>query len=297
MSLYKTIKRNIQYYKSRVKYHLPHSVFLKMYYKERTGKRLNLSNPTTFNEKLQWLKLNYHPPLQVQLADKYGVRDYVAKQVGEQFLIPLYGVYDHVDQIDLDQLPERFVLKPNHGSGWVIICKDKATLDWPAAKAKLQTWMKTDYGEEGYEWVYTYIPRKIICEELLADETGQVPMDFKFFCTDGQPHFIQVDLDRFIDHKRNLYDLDWNRMPVEFEYPSSERDVPRPVNLDVMIDCACKLSKGMPFVRIDLYAIPPRVLLGEITFYPAAGYDNFRPESFELELGEKIKLPAPCRRR
>lgn len=289
------LANNFRYYRGRIRYHLPERIFLHMTYRERTSQRLNLENPVTFNDKLQWLKLYYRPQLLVQLADKYRVREYVAQRIGERYLIPLLGVYDSADQIDLQKLPDQFVIKPNHGSGWVIRCSDKKSLDWVDAKRKLNQWMATDYSDFGKEWQYRSIVRKIVCEKFIFDELGRPPTGYKFFCTDGQPHFCQIDNLMIPGHKRYHYDVNWQKMPIQVKTPSGTDELPKPRAWDEMLMVASKLSQGLPFCRVDTYTNGQQIYFGEMTLTPAAGYDCFEPASFNITLGEKIKLPPKTR--
>lgn len=266
--------------------------FIRAYYRLHTGCRLNLGNPVTFNEKLQWLKLRYRPPELVRLVDKYQVRSYVAERVGSEILIPTVGVFDSVDDIDIGKLPDAFVLKPTHGSGWVIPCKDKNSLQWADVRARLNTWMRRNYYYHAREWAYRYVRPRILCEHLLSDERGEVPADYKIFCFGGEPKFIQVDLGRFSDHRRNYYDPSWTPIGVEVLYPRSETEVPRPAALDEMLRLASKLEEPFPFCRVDLYSVGSRIYFGELTFIPDNGVAPIRPQEFDREWGELITLPS-----
>lgn len=294
-AMFKQLKNKLCYYMSRVPHHLPDIIFLRYSYWRRTGVHLNLCKPVTFNDKLQWLKLNYRDKRLIQLVDKYGVRDYVKERVGESALIPLHGVYNTAAEIKFEELPDQFVLKPTHGSGWLIICHDKTKLDWPDAQKKLAKWMTEDYAHLMKEWAYSYVPRKIVCEKLLQDKNGQVPMDYKFFCADGKPLYCQVNMDRFTGHTLDLFDMDWNHQQVCYSVsPNAKVKHPRPESLERMAEIAAKLSKGLPFCRIDLYDTGDHPLLGEITLYPSGGYARYNPAAFGVALGDKIKLPKPC---
>lgn len=266
--------------------------FIKLYYRLRMGRRLNLSNPRTYNEKLQWLKLNYRRPEMVQVVDNFAVREYVASTVGPEILIPVHGVYDSPDEIEPDSLPDAFVLKPTHGSGWVMICRDKSQFDWGHAKARLKSWQKRNYYYHAREWAYKQVRPRIVCEELLIGTGGEVPPDYKVFCFGGTPKFIQVDLGRFSDHRRNYYDPSWTPIGVEVLYPRSETEVPRPAALDEMLRLASKLAEPFPFCRVDLYSVGSRIYFGELTFIPDNGVAPIRPQEFDREWGELITLPS-----
>lgn len=255
-----------------------------------TGETLNLENPSTFNEKIQWLKLYDSTALKTKLADKYLVREWVAQQIGEEYLIPLLGVWDHFDEIDFDKLPQQFVLKANHGSGWNIIVKDKSKLDKTDAKEKFDLWMTQNYSfQAGLELHYMNIPPKIIAEEYI--ENMDDLYDYKFMCFDGKVAFLWVDTERYTNHRRTLYDLSWNQKKEFICYPPSEQTIKRPDNLDEMISLAEKLSQGFSHVRVDFYEIDGNVRFGELTFTSETGVALITPPEFHQELGSLITLP------
>ncbi len=266
--------------------------FLEQCFFDQLGYKLNLDNPQTFNEKLQWLKLYYHNPLMTQCADKVAVRDFIAQRIGEEYLVPTLGVYSSPDEIDFDALPDRFVLKVNWGSGQNIICKDKSTLDISEAKKQLQQWMepKSNLYFTHLEWGYKNIQPKIICEQYI-EQFDKNLLDYKFICFNGQPYFVWIDTDRFIDHKRIFYDLNWNRQSFGLQYPIDSRDYSKPENLDNMIDFAKALSHDFPHARVDFYNLNGKIYFGEITFYSGAGYELFSPPEWDLKLGQMIQLP------
>ena len=261
------------------------------HFKRTFGRELNLAAPKTFNEKIQWLMLYHRIPEVTRLADKYEVRSYVAQQVGNWLLNDLFGVWDDPFAVAFDQLPESFVLKVTSGSGKNIFCRDKSRLDVEKTRRQLARWMKRSEYWRAREWCYKNIEPRIICERLLTDEGGAIPSDFKFFCFDGEPLFVQLDTDRFTNHRRDLFDLDWKPLPFSFEYPSSGPNVQRPHNLETMISAARALSRGFPFVRVDLYSILERVVFGEMTWYPEGGLGRFIPDIYDLHLGEALTLP------
>jgi hypothetical protein len=226
-----------------------------------------------------------------RLADKIEVREYIKEIVGEEYLIPLIGIYNSYKDIDFLKLPKSFVLKANHGSGWNIICHNKLNLDIRKTKIKLKKWYKTNFYYYQGEWAYRNIIPRFICERLILDENGQLPVDYKFFCFNGEPLYIQVDLDRFIDHKRVFFNPLWELQPFRLLYPSTSKDIPEPENLDVMLNIAQKLSSGHIFTRVDLYDIKGSVFFGEICFYPENGKGIFYPRNWDFILGEHINLP------
>ena len=254
------------------------------------GRFPNLSAPRTFNEKIQWLKLHFRDPLLKQCADKWTVRDFVRHHAGAGVLIPALGNWNSPDDIDFLTLPDRFVLKASHGSGWNIIVRDKATMDVDAVRRRLRNWLKQDFSRVGREWAYENLPATVVCEQYLAGPDGEPPWDYKFHCFHGKPHFIQVDYDRFVDHSRSLYDADWNKLPFALEYPLHQEPSPPPLALEQMLGLAALLSAPFPYVRVDLYEVDGRPLFGELTFYPGKGVERFRPSSFDVEFGALLAL-------
>lgn len=269
---------------------IPDRIYVYLSYLGYTGYHLNLNNPLRFTEKLQWLKLNERDESFTQLSDKYGVREFVADRVGKQYLITLYKCYDSTDEIDLNELPNQFVLKCTHDSGSVIICNNKAEMDIAWMKKKLNKHLKRNYFYEHREYSYKKIPPKIVCEELISTDGSKVPTDYKFFCFNGIPQFIQVDIDRFEDHTRIIYDTNWNRAKFSIKFPYSYLTIERPTKLDEMLMVASKLSQGFKFVRIDLYQVNEQVLFGEMTFIHGAGYEPFFPDEYDFKIGELINL-------
>ena len=222
-------------------------------------------------------------------ADKYRVREYVAEKAGPEILNEFYAVYERVDEINFDNLPDAFALKVNHHSGGNVFCRDKAQLNRSAARKKLKTFLDHDHYIGAREWAYKNIPRRIICEKYL-EENGKPPIDYKFFCFHGEPLFIQVNMDRFEKHHRNCYDLQWNLQPFTLSHPNCEFIVEKPSRLDEMVKIAKKLSADFPFVRVDMYCIEGKVLFGEMTFYPGGGGECFSPESYDELWGAKLHL-------
>lgn len=264
---------------------------LETWYFKKTGKCLNLDDPQTFNEKVQWLKIYNSIPIKTLLADKYLVRKWVEDKIGSQYLIKLLGVYDKFDDIDFSTLPNRFVIKANHGSGWNIIVKDKNKFDIDEAKQKVDKWMATNYAYVcAYEMQYRDIPPKIIIEEYMEDTNGQL-QDYKVLCFDGKPELIWVDRDRSTDHKRNLYDLEWNLLPYKINTYKNFPSPQKPICLKRLIELAAKLSQGFPFVRVDFYIVGDSVFFGEMTFSSSSGTEVISPKSFEKYLCSKITLP------
>ncbi len=263
-------------------------------FRKKLGRDLNFEKPKTFNEKLNWSKLYDRNPLMTQCADKYAVREFIQKKIGGRILNELYGVWDNVDEIEFDSLPKSYVLKATHGSGWNIIVKKNSNLNRCEAKRKLKKWLKTNhYNRLSREWVYKNIQPKIICEKYLEDENGQLP-DYKFHCFHGNPRLIQVDLDRYTHHKRILYNPEWEKCNFQWgDYPyEKEMTVPPPACLKDMLEISRVLSRGFPFVRIDLYDVKGSPFFSEIGFQPDAGFAKFTPEHWDAEFGKLLELPV-----
>ncbi len=264
--------------------------YIKKLYKKAFGKELNLKNPQTFNEKLQWLKLYYRDGIMAICTDKFAVREYLKENGYERFLNTLYGTYKSPYDIDFTNLPHSFVLKASHGCGWNIVCKDKSAYKWQPWIRVMNSWLEQNLYEYGREWVYKDINPLIICEKYLEVENGEL-FDYKFFCVNGKVEFIQATDNDPETARINLYDKDWNLMKEKYAFISSPKKIPRPYDLVKMVKIAEDLSSPFPFARIDLYDINGKIVFGEITFFPSSGFKKFQPEEFDLKLGQKLKLP------
>ncbi|MFD2433214.1 ATP-grasp fold amidoligase family protein [Mesonia maritima] len=272
---------------------LPPEIYMKYYYEYYTGRKLDLENPTEFNEKIQWLKVYYHPPILTLLVDKYNVRNYVDEKIGSDYLNELLAVYDNASEVNFDTLPEKFVIKGVHGFHFNLIVKNQKDLNRKKAKWLLHKWMrKNQYYRGGLEWAYKNVPPKLIAEKYLEEMGKEVINDYKFFCFNGEPKFVQIDIERGINDQRAFYDLDWNKQ--EFynkENTVYEGEIQQPENFAKMITVARKLADKFPFVRVDLYNINGKILFGEMTFYPSDGRKLFYPEKYDKILGDYIELP------
>lgn len=248
---------------------------------------LNLVTPKTFNEKLNYLKMNDRNELASVVADKVAVRDYVSNTIGANYLTPLIGVYDNAKEIDYDELPCKFALKTNHGSGgWNLICNDKSKLIWPDEVKKLNSWLRKNAYYLSREWHYKNIIPKLLCESLLEYEI----MDYKFFCSQGNPQYIQVDRKRFSSHERSLFTTEWVETNVLIRYNKISNEIPKPVLLDEMLMLSEKLSSPFHFCRVDLYEHNNRVYFGEITIHPGGGMEPFVRFEDDLKMGEVIDI-------
>jgi hypothetical protein len=272
---------------------IPDEIMVKIQYKIKLGRNLNLINPKRFTEKLQWYKLNYHNTLMTICADKYGVREYVKSKGLDDILIDLYSVYDNPSDINFGSLPNKFVLKTNNGNGTNIFCNNKSKLSVDEVKKNLIYWMKQDFYLLGREWAYKNIKFKIIIEEFLQDRENIFNgiNDYKFFCFNGRVKFIVVDVDRYVSHKRNFYNVNWNYINVSSDYPNIGDYITKPYALSDMIKIANRLSEDFPFVRVDLYYVNKKIYFGELTFYPFTGYVQFEPDEFDFKLGREFILP------
>ena len=276
---------------------VPDSLYLKLLYRVIMGRKLNLKNPKEYNEKLQWLKLNDRKPEYAIMVDKYEVRGYIAELLGEQYLIPCLGIYDSVEDIDIDALPDRFVLKCTHDSGSVEICKDKSRFDMESAKQRLNQAMKRNYYATYREWPYKYVKPRIIAEGYLEGDEGDLK-DYKVMCFNGEAKIIEVHENRFVEgevHTQTFYDREWRILPISQECTGTRRsDMPcsRPNLLDKMIGLSEKLAKDMYHIRVDWYVVEGRLYFGEITFFDGSGFDAFDSREMELYLGDMIKLPT-----
>ena len=282
--------RQYEYYKNLESSNYLHE--LSVWYNLQTGRELNLENPKTFDEKIQWMKLYDSTPLKTQLTDKYLVRDYVTEKIGKQYLISLLGVWDTFDEIDFEGLPNQFVLKANHGSGWNIIVRNKSAFNKKDAKKKFDKWMKTNYAfQAGLELQYKNIQPKIIAEEYLENEGGNL-FDYKVHCFGGRAEYIQYIGDRATHTTREgWFDRDWNLMPFTLTYPKYSHKIPCPKNYNNLLEVAEILSSPFSYVRVDFYVLNDgQFKFGEMTFTPASGGDRFTPEEYNLLLGELIPL-------
>lgn len=270
---------------------LPEKKHLDIKFLKVFGRHIDWENPKSFNEKLQWLKVYNKNPQHTMLVDKYEVREYIKKIIGEEYLIPVIAVYDKVSDIDFDALPDSFVLKCTHGSACNIICSDKSKLDVKAAKKKLKKWMKINYYYLSREWPYKNVKPRIVCEKFMKDDTTNDLKDYKFFCFEGKVHFSFVASDRHTDEvKFNFFDSEWNDLPVENDHPRVENKIKKPVNYEKMIELAEQLSKDELFLRVDFYEINGRIYFGELTYYHGGGFLAFKPEEYDYKFGELIDI-------
>lgn len=281
---------------------------LRMLFRVSTGMSLNLDKPQTFNEKLQWLKLYDRNPLYTLLVDKYEAKQWVRDRIGENYVVPTYGVWDSFDEIDFDDLPERFVLKCTHDSGGIAICRDKATFDFNSARRKIRRSLKRNYYWTAREWPYKDVPARVIAEKYLepSDDMANskkrgmehiLPdgmVDYKFYCFSGVPRLLYVSkgLEDHSTARISFLSLDWEFAPFNrSDYLPFEELPYEPKCLQEMIRVAKDLAAGIPFVRVDLYEVSGSPLFSEMTFSPCAGFMSFNPAEWDLRLGAWIELP------
>ncbi len=279
--------------------YVPDRIYLKMRYGLCIHRKLNLRNPRGFNEKLQWLKLYYRDPDYEMLVDKLAAKDYVSQHYPDLKVIPTIGVWERPEDIDFDTLPNQFVIKCTHDTGSTIICKDRNHFDAETARIRLRHALKRNMYYPGREWVYKNIQPKIIAESFLTDDNSNELMDYKFMCFDGKVRCSFVCSDRFSHEGLHVtfFDKDWNVMPFTRHYPMKKEGVPKPVCYGQMVVLAERMSKGMPFVRIDFYEINHTVYFGEYTFFPGSGLEEFDPEEWDTTIGHWITLPKRCSNR
>ena len=266
--------------------------YLKFKFKHSVGYPLNLDNPRSFNEKLQWLKLNDIHPEYTQMVDKVTAKDYVASKAGEQYVIPTLGVWNSVDEIEWDSLPLQFVVKSANDSGGVVVCKDKKKLDIEKARNKLRLMGGRDYTKYNKEYPYKNVPHRFLAEMYMEDESGYELKDYKIFCSYGEPKFLFVATGRQQNDTRfDFYDTEFNHLPVLNGHLNADVWPTKPANFEEMLQVAAKLSEGIPQIRVDLYNVNGKIYFGELTFFHWSGMVPFEPKEWDFKFGEMIKLP------
>ena len=267
--------------------------YLKLLYKYKMKKPLDLEHPTTFNEKLQWLKLYDRRPEYTTMVDKYDVKNYVASIIGEEYVIKTLGVWDKFEDIDFDSLPDRFVLKCTHDSGGIVICRDKSVFDKKKAEKIIKHSLRRRYYFGGREWPYKNVPPRIIAEEYLEDcnaGSERVLTDYKFFCFGGKPEFMYISDDKGSDPHTDFFDMNYNRLDMRLRDPNSETPPEKPICFEKMKELSAILSEGIPHLRVDFYQVNGRVYVGELTFFHCGGFVPFSPDSWNTVIGDMIDL-------
>lgn len=272
---------------------LPDEWFLRLQFKLKLGYVPNFKNPKSFNEKIQWIKLYERNPLMHVFCDKYAVKEYLVKEVGSEYVVPMLGAWDRFEDIDFESLPQRFVLKATNSGArkGVVICRDKSNFDKEDARRRLNAGLKDNFWVAAREWAYKGMHKRIIAEEYLEDSNGELK-DYKFFCSNGKPQFLSVDYSQHKDHRSLYLDLDWNRLPFDdpgIKAPANHHE-PKPENFDSMTEIARKLSEGLSFLRVDFYNVDNHIYIGELTCYHSAGCHSFDPLSADYLAGDCITL-------
>lgn len=273
---------------------IPDKVFINIKFFKFFGHFVDFKNPKTYNEKLQWLKIYNRDPLYNTFVDKYLVKEYVAKKIGEQYIIPLLGKWNSFDEIDFDKLPDQFVLKCNHDCGGIVICRDKSSFDKVAAKKKLEEHLKDNYYWQHREWPYKDVKPCIFAEKYMVDESGYELKDYKWFCFDGEPKALYIAQDRENeneDTKFDFYDMAFNHLPIKNGHPNANAIKEKPKGFEEMYKLAQVLSKGIPHVRVDFYNINGKIYFGELTLFHMSGFVKFEPKEWDKIFGDWIKLP------
>ena len=272
---------------------VPEEWYLKRQFLKKVGYPLNLDNPKTFNEKLQWLKLHDRNPQYTKMVDKYEAKKYVANIIGDKYIIPTLGIWNHFDEIDFDQLPKQFVLKCTHDSGSIVICRDKETLDKKAAKKKIERGLRYNYYYSGgFEWPYKDVKPRIIAEKFMINEGKSDLTDYKLMCFNGKVkcNFTCTGRNSERGLRVTFYDRAWQKMPFERHYPAEKCPEDKPSNYEKMVELAEKLAISLKFARIDFYDIDGSIYFGEITFFPGNGMEEFYPVEWDKKLGDYIRL-------
>lgn len=275
---------------------MPDELYLKKVFLYKLGYPLNLQNPQTFNEKLQWLKLHDRKPEYTTMVDKYEVKKYVADKIGEQYIIPTLGVWNSFDEIDFDSLPNQFVLKCTHDSGGLVICRDKSSFDIEAARKIINKSLSVNYYYAGREWPYKNVKPRIIAEQYMEDGEHLVPEDYKIYCFNGNPKYIVVFHNRFDNRKalsETVYNINWEPQHISLDehFAISDKTSPKPECLEELLEITRILCKNISQVRVDFYILNNKIYFGEITLYTANGLQKMIPEELDAILGNWIKLP------
>lgn len=268
-------------------------IYLKLKFRLKMSKKLNLNNPQTFNEKLQWLKINDRKDIYTIMVDKYEVKNYVSKKIGEEYLIPTIGIYNSFEEINFEKLPNQFVIKCTHDSGGLVICRDKTNLDVKKAKKKINKYLKRKYFYIHREWPYKNVKPRIIIEKYMEDEKDNELRDYKLFCFNGtyKMMFIATNRQGEGDTYFDFFDRDFNHLPFTNGHPNAPKLPHKPHNYKKMIELAEKLSANIPQVRVDFYEVNGKIYFGEMTFFHWSGLVPFEPEKWDIKLGDWIKLP------
>lgn len=267
--------------------------YLKLKYYYKTGKKLDFSNVKTFNEKIQWLKIYDRNTNYIKMVDKYEAKRHVSNLIGKEYIIPTLGIYDKFEEIKFEQLPDQFVIKCTHDSESTVICKDKNKLDIKSLKKYYNKKIKSNYYYKCREWPYKYIKPRIIAEKYMGTNEQKELIDYKFFCFNGNPKVILVCSERFSSDNmcETWFDENWNFLDIIESNHRVNKKIKKPINFSQMMEFSKKLSRDIPFIRVDFYEINGKIYFGELTFFPAAGFEKFEPEEWDKKLGNMLELP------
>lgn len=273
---------------------LSDKLYLRLLFPLKVGYSLNLKNPQTYNQKLQWLKLYYREPLLTNLVDKYEAKNIIKAVIGEEYVVKTYGVWNSFEEINFDKLPSRFVLKTTHDQGGVVICRNKSKFDFLGAHQKINSHLKRNHYPLLREWPYKNVKPRIIAEELLEDTIKGDLWDYKFYCFNGEPKYMYISMGRQSDHVPFYYfDMDFRFLDIERpHHKPDDKIIEKPANWNLMIELAKKLSAGLPHVRIDFYDVKGKIFTGEITLFQGGGLMPFYPRKWDYEFGNQIYLPV-----
>lgn len=267
------------------------ALYLRLYFRAKGASyKLDVVNPVSFNDKLNWMKLHYHNPLLPRLADKFAVKSYVEEKIGKEYVVENLGVWDSPGAIDFDALPDRFVLKCTHDSGGVFICKDKSSFDRDVVIRAIEKKMRRNYYPHLREWVYKDINPRVMADRFLSDRNGKVLLDYKFWCFGGVPKYMYITV-KDKDVFENFYDMDYNPVGIDHGFRRHSPEFEKPRSFELMKELAAKLCSGLPFVRVDFFEIEGHPYFGEFTFYDWGGLQPFKTKEMDVELGSLIHLP------
>lgn len=284
-----------RFFEAGIKY-FPDKLVVRLQYRVLVGRWPNLKTPKRFSEKIEWYKLHYRIPLMTQCVDKYREKFYLNDKGFEEYVPKTLQVCDKIEEVDFEKLPNAFIIKCNNGYGNNVIVRDKSKMNKIEIYKTFKAWHSTSPVVFGREWAFFDVKQKILVEELLVSKDGTQKgdlNDYKFMCFNGEPKVIWADIDRYTNHRRNFYDLKWNQIPVESDCPNTDYEVKAPYGLPKMLEIASQIAKDFPFVRVDFYSVNNKIYIGELTFYPWSGCVNYKPDSFDFELGNMFVLPEP----
>lgn len=271
--------------------HMSDKRYIKWVYRLTNGEKLNLDNPMTFNEKMNWIKLYDRNPQYTTMAGKYTAKEFVSKRLDStEIIVPCLGLYNHFDEIDFDKLPQQFVIKTTHDSSGVVVCRDKSKLNIEEAKKKIEKSLKRDFFMVSREWPYKDIQHKVIVDQFIDNHTDHEMTDYKFWCFNGEPKVVYVT-NKGKSIRENFYDMDWNILDIDHGFPRSKPEFEKPEALEEMKRIASRLSEGIPFLRVDFFYVDGHIWFGECTFFDWGGMRAFKSKEWEKKLGDWISLP------